>query len=128
VSIKWISASVVVAASAVACYSGGAPSSSQQQGSTGSSCNGQPASCPAPPPSYATDVSPVVFQYCAGCHAPGGSQSGKPLDTYASLSSLASNVESKVSDCSMPPSSGAQPSAAERDAILQWIACGAPDN
>ena len=44
------------------------------------------------------------------------------------LSEMVNEVESKVSDCSMPPSSGAQPSAAERDAILQWIACGAPNN
>ncbi|HEY1959159.1 MAG TPA: hypothetical protein VGH28_26275 [Polyangiaceae bacterium] len=123
---KWTAGCIAIAAAAVGCYGGGAPSGSQQQGAT--SCNGQAASCPPTQPSYATDVSPIVFEYCAGCHAAGKSQSGLPLDSYGDLANAASKVQSKVSDCSMPPSNAAQPSAEDRDAILQWIACGAPND
>lgn len=120
----WIIASVAVAAAA--CYV--TPSGSQGQGSSKSSCNGASTTCPQVPPSYATDVSPVMFQYCTSCHGPGGSQSGKPLDSYGGVASLASKVQSKLGDCSMPPASSPQPSGAERDAVLGWLACGAPNN
>ena len=126
---RWITASFAVAATAAACYvSPSGSSSSQQQSSSSSSCGGAAASCPPTPPSYATDVSPIVFQYCESCHAPGKSQSGKPLDTYASVTSLSAKVQSKVNDCSMPPSGSPQPTAAERDTLLGWLACGAPNN
>ena len=119
----WLAATVVFATASCFVSSG-----SSSQSST-SSCTGSVGTtCPPSPPSYATDVSPLLYSYCTSCHQPSGSQSGKPLDTYSSVSSLASKVESKVSDCSMPPSSNPQPSAAERDVILAWIACGSPNN
>jgi len=79
-------------------------------------------------PSYASDVSPIFFQYCTSCHEANGSQSGKPLDSWSNASKLSSKVKDQVSGCSMPPDGNPQPSAAERDVILSWIACGAPNN
>ncbi len=121
---RWLVASIAVAA--VACYV--APGGSQGQSSTSSCAGNVPTTCTQTTPSYATDVSPLLYQYCTSCHQPGGSQSGKPLDTWANVSNLSSKVESKVADCSMPPSSSPQPTAADRDVILSWIACGAPNN
>ncbi len=119
----WLSA--IAALAMAACYVSSGSSSS----SSTSSCAGNvPVTCPSVTPSYATDVSPLLYTYCTSCHAPNGSQSGKPLDSFAAVSSLASKVESKTADCSMPPSSSPQPTAAERDVILSWLACGAPNN
>jgi uncharacterized membrane protein len=121
--LAYLTATIVLASAA--CY---VSSGSSQQSSTSSCAGSVPVTCPPSTPSYATDVSPLLYSYCTSCHQPGGSQSGKPLDTFASVSSLSSKVESKVADCSMPPSSSPQPTAAERDVILSWIACGAPNN
>ncbi len=121
----WLSA--VVAIATAACYvSNGSGSSGQS--STSSGAGNVPVTCPQTTPSYATDVSPLLYSYCTSCHQPNGSQSGKPLDTYSSVSSLSSKVSSKIADCSMPPNGSPQPTAAERDVILSWIACGAPNN
>jgi mono/diheme cytochrome c family protein len=87
-----------------------------------------PATCPTTQPSYAADVAPVLETYCVSCHQAGGSEAGKPLDTYRSAVSLGSSVENVVAGCTMPPSSDAQPTAAQREAVLTWILCGAPNN
>ena len=118
---------VVVAAAAAGCFM--SSSSSSQQSSSSSSCPAPlPSSCPTNVPSYASDVSPLLFQYCTSCHQAGGSQSGKPLDSFGAAAALQSKVEDQVSKCSMPPSNAPQPSDAERETILAWIACGAPNN
>ena len=118
---------LVIAAAAAGCFM--SSSGTSQQSSSSSSCPAPvPSSCPANVPSYATDVSPLLFQYCTSCHQAGGSQSGKPLDSWSSAASLQAKVETQVSKCSMPPSNSPQPSDADRQTILEWIACGSPDN
>lgn len=99
-------------------------------GSSGGTCAASvPASCPTNAPSYKTDVAPILSANCTSCHAPGGQQSKKPLDTYAGVSSLKTDVEDQVSGCAMPPGGeSAQPTTAQRDTILAWIACGAQNN
>jgi len=87
-----------------------------------------PNNAPGSAPSYATDVAPILATYCTSCHAPNGSESNKPLDSYQGVENLSSSVESKISDCSMPPSGNAQPSAEQRDAVIAWVVCGAQNN
>ena len=117
----------LLAAAAAGCFM--SSSGSSQQSSSSSSCPAPiPSSCPTKVPSYATDVSPLLFQYCTSCHQAGGSQSNKPLDSFAAASALQSKVETQVSKCSMPPSNSPQPSDADRETILGWIACGSPNN
>jgi predicted CXXCH cytochrome family protein len=87
-----------------------------------------PASCPTTQPSYQTDVAPILQSYCVSCHQAGGSEANKPLDTYQSALNLSGDVEGEVAGCSMPPSSDAQPTAAQRETLLTWILCGAPNN
>jgi cytochrome c553 len=87
-----------------------------------------PATCPSTQPSYQTDVAPILASYCVSCHQAGGSQANKPLETYQGASNLSGDVESQVAGCSMPPSSDAQPTAAQRETILTWVLCGAPNN
>jgi uncharacterized membrane protein len=101
-----------------------------QVGGTGNgNCTASvPSSCPSTPPSYQTDVAPLLQTYCVSCHSAGGSESGKPLDTYRGVANLSGGVESSVGSCSMPPANEAQPTDAERETILAWLVCGANQN
>jgi cytochrome c5 len=115
----------VILGFAVAAVAAGCTGSS----STDASCAvTTPASCPSTQPSYQTDVAPILESYCVSCHQAGGSQANKPLETYQGASRLSGDVESQVAGCSMPPSSDAQPTAAQRETILTWVLCGAPNN
>ena len=121
---RWIVTTLALAG-VTACYVSSTGSSSQ---GSSSGCGSAPASCPSSNPTYASDVAPVLFQYCVSCHGPGGSVSNKPLDSYPAVKALSGTVKNVMAACTMPPSSAAQPSAAERDTVLGWIACGAQDN
>lgn len=97
--------------------------------SDGGSCGAStPASCPSTTPSYATDVAPLMAKYCTSCHIAGGQESDKPLDSHAALSGQSGDVQGQIAGCDMPPSGSTQPTDAERNTILAWIVCGAPDN
>ena len=98
-------------------------------GSSSASCAvTEPTSCPSTPPSYKTNVAPLVQKYCLNCHIAGGEQSKDPLDTYQTLSHRSDDVKDEVGGCDMPPSDEVQPTAAERETILSWIACGTQNN
>lgn len=98
-------------------------------GASGSSCSASiSASCPTTAPSYANDVEPLLRTYCVSCHAAGGQESDKPLDTYAAVSARIGDVQSQLATCSMPPSDESQPTTAELTTILDWITCGAQNN
>jgi uncharacterized membrane protein len=97
-------------------------------GSGDASCSTTDASCPTTTPSYATDVAPVIDTYCAGCHVSGGQESELPFTSLAQVQAHASEISREVSGCDMPPSDEDQPTDAERQLLLDWIACGAPDN
>lgn len=122
---RWIVTTLALAG-VTACYVSSTGSSSQ--GSSGGGCGTVPSSCPSSNPSYATDVAPIMYQYCVSCHGPGGSVAGKPLDTYQAVKNLSGNVEKLTANCSMPPASAPQPTSADRDTILGWVVCGAQDN
>jgi uncharacterized membrane protein len=87
-----------------------------------------PSTCPSTPPSYQTDVAPILESYCVSCHQAGGSEANKALDTYRGAQTLSSAVENVVAGCTMPPSSDSQPTAAERETLLTWILCGSQNN
>jgi hypothetical protein len=90
--------------------------------------NDLPAACPSPAPSWSGDIAAIMAARCAACHAPGGSVSEKPLTTYAEVYQRRVTVLTEVYGCLMPPA-GADPlSAAERQDLLGWLVCGAPNN
>jgi hypothetical protein len=95
-------------------------------GNSGSCSATVPSSCPTSAPSYANDVAPILSTYCTSCHASGGQESDKPLDTYAHVAALSAEVQGQVAGCSMPPSGSM--SAADITTVLTWIECGAQDN
>jgi hypothetical protein len=90
--------------------------------------NDLPASCPASMPSYQTDIAPLLQNRCVPCHNPSGIESAKPLNSYSAVYGLRSTVLTQVYGCQMPPT-GAQPlDAAERQELLTWLVCQAPNN
>jgi uncharacterized membrane protein len=110
---------------------------------SGADCIPPPAvlTCPeAGSPSFATDVLPKVFYpVCDDCHAPGKVESGHPLTDYQeiygptsgpSAASEANAIFTQVfENCSMPPSNAPMPfDDDERQILLDWFACGAPDS
>lgn len=90
--------------------------------------NDLPASCTAPAPSYQTAVSPIFNAYCLTCHSSGGQEASFPLETYGQLYSMRSAVLNQVYSCRMPLSGQPQPTTAQRQILLQWLVCGAPQN
>jgi hypothetical protein len=89
-----------------------------------------PKSCPSPIPSYGAAVAPFIASKCIACHTPRGMASTWQFQTYQETQSpgLLPDIESMVFTCTMPPASQPQPTPAERQALLGWIVCGAPDN
>jgi hypothetical protein len=124
-----ISALVAAAAAgtAAACSPPGDP------GSGGSACPDLSTTCPSVPPSWHDEVQPLVLQYCDRCHGAGGV--GQPLfdDTsYATVYRGRTAMELWDYNCQMPPSDASPPAAMptpdERQKLVSWVVCGAPNN
>jgi hypothetical protein len=92
--------------------------------------HGLPTSCPDPTqaPSYGATVAPLIATYCQPCHRPGGMSADKPFESYAQVHQLLPTIQIRVRSCWMPLACAAQPTAAERGEILQWLVCGSPNN
>jgi uncharacterized membrane protein len=84
--------------------------------------------CPSPPPSYANDVRPILNARCTTCHGPGGQEAVRDLTTYQGVFQQRQAVLTQVYSCRMPPSDAAQPTSQERQTIISWLACNAPNN
>ena len=126
---------VVIAAWAQCACSGSATRSATGDAGTPSadlSCEIVDAStCSKPVPSYKTDIAPALNRACnSTCHAPGVGP--WPLTDYPDVDDWRGVIFSDLEDCTMPPAHVSTESppltAPERASILNWIACGAPDN
>jgi hypothetical protein len=98
--------------------------------------------CPAVAPSFADQVYPDVFlPFCVSCHSPTGVEPGTPLTSYQQIRGPAGVEATEIftqvfESCLMPPSNApAQLTDDEggdalgsRQILLDWLACGAPDN
>ena len=87
-----------------------------------------PKSCPSPVPSYSKDIVPIMRESCAnpGCHSSTG-VAGYPETTYAEVFAQRSPILDQLNDCLMPPNTYPL-TAQQREALLAWLVCGAPDN
>jgi hypothetical protein len=100
---------------------------SQASSSAQPSCpGGEDPVCPATPPSYTTDIAPIVQADCLQCHSPGGVESSQRLDSYQALYDLRLTAEGQLKGCLMPNDGGPTMTAQDRATFLAWIACGAP--
>jgi hypothetical protein len=73
-------------------------------------------------------VAGIIGSRCVSCHSPGGQAPDWPLITYDQVQALRSDVLGQVYSCYMPPSDGIPLDGTERQALLGWLVCGAPNN
>jgi hypothetical protein len=113
----------------VVALSSACSSSSSGGSGGGASCpQDLPSSCPSPAPSYKDTVSAIFASRCTHCHGPGGVQSNRDFTTYANVHAQRSAILDQVYACSMPPAGETPPTTQERDQLLAWLVCGAPDD
>jgi hypothetical protein len=86
--------------------------------------------CPSPPPSWAMQVRGIVYVWCAPCHFNGGTGTGLG-DDFSTTKALRHTLTTALTDlhiCTMPPPDAAVLSPADRETLMEWLACGAPDD
>jgi hypothetical protein len=95
----------------------------------GGSCDEQIPACPTPQPSFVAEVNPIVQSVCVPCHGPGGIESARPYLTYKDMQMNGPFVTmySQVLGCLMPQAPQ-QLTGTERERLLEWFACGEPDD
>jgi len=73
------------------------------------------------------DVEPIFEQRCIGCHS-GESGGPWPLTSYEHVADWANEIRAQMTACSMPPvDAGIAMPTEEREKILLWVRCGAPN-
>jgi len=84
-------------------------------------------------PTFSDVYQNVIVPVCDRCHSPGGQEAVKPLTTYQQIYGNngveASEIRNQIQSCLMPPPN--QPEVLtddERQLLLAWIACGAPND
>ena len=82
--------------------------------------------CPKTPPSYATTIEPIVTERCVGCHYAHSTLARTDLTSYAKVFGDRGAVLTQVFSCQMPQDGSL--GRAERQAMLEWLVCGAPNN
>jgi hypothetical protein len=98
-------------------------------GDDGATCpDDLPADCPEPTPSYQDEIAPIIADACVPCHGPGGPESTRDLSTYQAVFDQRVDVLGQIYGCRMPPHGAAPLEPDERQALLGWLVCGAPDN
>jgi uncharacterized membrane protein len=92
--------------------------------------NDLPMSCPSPAPSFAGEVNAIIQDRCATCHAPGQQSPTLPMQTYDQILALALHrgMLNQVSTCRMPLAGGPPLTTDERQVLMAWLVCGAPNN
>lgn len=87
-----------------------------------------PKSCPSPKPSYSKQVVPILDAKCNNCHV-GGIDKPWSLADYQSVDDWRVSIQGDILSCTMPPlDGGVALTREERDVIVGWIVCNAPNN
>jgi len=100
-------------------------------GSSGRDCPSDLPSravCDAGVPSYRLEVAPIIEQRCLGCHFEGNTLSGNVLVEHADVFGQRQTVLTRIYSCVMPPAEAAPLGSDERQVLLEWLVCGAPEN
>jgi len=85
-----------------------------------------PTGCPDPTLTYESGLGAKLQTGCSPCHAPGGVESTVPLMDYGQVSKRLTSIAGQLQTCTMPPAGAAPLSPSDRQAIIDWIVCGAP--
>lgn len=128
IMMEWLRAPLVallIALPLAACASPSTPSNPPAECTATLPDNGD---CATAAPSYSADIEPIVSARCLECHFANNHNSPVVLETRAELYNQRALVETQVYRCSMPPADSAPLPASEREELLRWLVCGAPDN
>jgi hypothetical protein len=88
-----------------------------------------PNACPSPAPSWMNSVRNIISTRCGPCHFPAGVDDPKrDFSTYQSVHLNSGSILASVAGCAMPPPDSGAPTLAERETLLAWLVCAAPDN
>jgi hypothetical protein len=80
-------------------------------------------------PSYSATLGRIIQTECAPCHYAGSTIAKFDFSTYAGVSTNAGAFLGQLYSCHMPPpDSGLSVSLNEREELLAWLVCGAPNN
>ena len=87
------------------------------------------SACQTPIPSYSAEIVPILDMRCnRTCHAPGVGP--WPLTTYDDVHDWTTIIGAYVESCGMPPPDAGlgDMTQGERVTVMNWLACGAPNN
>jgi len=88
-----------------------------------------PSSCELPAPSWMNVVQPIIVQRCNDCHGGGGvEQAAFDFSTYQGVRKAFGSVLNNVYGCQMPPPDAGALTSEQRQALLAWLVCAAPNN
>lgn len=121
-------AASAAAALLAACSTGTSGGPGQDPG-----CSGLTTTCPATPPSWQNDVQPLIVTYCLTCHSDGGvAPSTFDYTSYQGVFKNRAEMLTQIYQCLMPLAGAsppaAQPDPTERQTLVSWLVCGAPEN
>src|SRR3954454_11916414 len=121
-----------------ACSSAGAPAEADPSDGGRPACpaaEGQPC---AAPPSYRQEVSPILDAHCNNCHSATVDGGPWPLGGYENvhhwkelmvIDLLGCDIPEIAKGHLMPPIDAGTPlPQAQRDVVVSWLLCDAPDN
>jgi hypothetical protein len=118
-------------AGAIGAVDAGGPDAGDPDGGAVAACPALPPdiSCPSRPPSFAADVLPILNQRCNNCHDPNLVNGPWPLQDYYDVSAWQGQIAADLVNCTMPPPDGGTTlPEPEREQLITWIVCGAPNN
>jgi hypothetical protein len=88
-----------------------------------------PDGCVPPVPSWMNGVQAIINKRCYPCHFPDGVEYPRvDLSSYKAVHGIYGPVLSLEKACAMPPPDAAQPTPAEREELVAWLICAAPNN
>ncbi|MEI8256012.1 MAG: hypothetical protein WCJ30_10110, partial [Deltaproteobacteria bacterium] len=87
-----------------------------------------PVACPSSPPSYSAQIAPLLASRCTSCHSPRAPGATWDFSSHAGAAAQRDRIVQQLALCLMPPQIAAPLTPDQRRLLLQWTACGAPDN
>ena len=105
------------------------PADAGEAGADAAACDRHFPACTSPPPSYMTDVAPIIHSVCVLCHYPGSNMTRTSYTTYQGVSGDRGSILGQIYSCNMPPATAPVPlTATQRETLLVWLDCGSPNN
>jgi len=114
------------------------PAADPPDAADGGACPVASSQSCASPPSYRQDVSPIIDTYCNNCHSATVDGGPWPLGGYDNVHDwkelmvidlLGCDIPGIAKGHSMPPIDASAPlPQAQRDVVVSWLLCDAPDN